>query len=168
MVPVLTSIISEWTPHVQISPSCEDTSCRDHHKGLILTWLQRRPYFHIGSHSEVLEVDFTISFEGMHFTHENLTSSFVAVCIQLWFHSFRVSVKYMKLEHDLGTYSSSFLFCSAHPLLITTIYGLKVILSVLCQFSLPKWAVLGYFLIFCFFTKGREGASIPLNFALFI
>ena len=59
---------SSQTPRVQISPSYEDTSYRDHHKGLILTRLQQRPYFQIGSHSEILEVDFAVSFEGMHFT----------------------------------------------------------------------------------------------------
>ena len=59
---------SSQTPRVQISPSYEDTSYIDHHKGLILTRLQQRPYFQIGSHSEILEVDFAVSFEGMHFT----------------------------------------------------------------------------------------------------
>ena len=80
-------------------------------------------------------------------------------------------MKYMKLEHDLGKYHSSFLFYSrSSPVdnhnLWSQDYPFHVVL-----FCLPKRAVLEYFLIFCFFTKGRQlkrTIAIPLNFALFI
>ena len=57
-------------------------------------------------------------------------------------------MKYMKLEHDLGKYHSVLSSILIHLLLITTIYGLKIILSMLCCFVYPNGQHLNIFLFF--------------------